>query len=355
MITRTTITSARRIVAFAAATALATLTLPANGQAAAAVDQAPADPEPAALTLRGFVRDRDGEFRVAEPPGATLTKPGGINNRGDILFKYLDADGIQRGAVLSRGAYRPIEVAGAAVTAPLGQNDSGDVVGNYLDEAGVSHGFLLSRNGTYTTIDHPSADGNGLVLGSWGTLVTNINNRGEMVGSYSTGGRLRGFLRDREGRFTPIDPPGAAATLVTDLNDRGEIVGDSSEVGADELFSGDDNHSFLLDGDGYRDIEVPGASSTVANAINNRGEIAGAYVDSEGTWHGLLRDHSGRDVSIDHPDEAGLSTTLYSMNDRGQSTGAYQRTAEQPDAVRRQLSTPAAATGGPLHHLGAIG
>ena len=100
------------------------------GVAATGGDHATAEREPPAVTLRGFVRGKDGEFTVAEPPDATLTKPGGINNRGDILFKYLDADGIQRGAVLSRGVYRAIEFPGAAVTAPLGQNDRGDIVGS---------------------------------------------------------------------------------------------------------------------------------------------------------------------------------------------------------------------------------
>ena len=107
--------------------------------------------------------------------------------------------------MLSRGVYRPIEFPGAAVTAPLGQNDSGDIVGNYLDQAGASHGFLHTRNGTYTTIDNPNADDNGLVLESFGTIITNINNRGEMVGSYTAGGKLLGFVRDRKGRFTTIE------------------------------------------------------------------------------------------------------------------------------------------------------
>ena len=241
-----------------AATALAALAVAGAGIAAAAGDQATAEPEPPAVTLRGFVRAKNGEFGVAEPPGATLTKPGGINNRGAILFKYLDAEGIQRGAVLSRGVYRQIEFPGAAVTAPLGQNDHGDIVGNYLDQAGASHGFLLTKHGRYTTVDNPNADDNGLVLDSFGTIVTNINNRGEMVGSYTAGGRLLGFLRDRKGRFTTIEPRGAAATLVTDINDRGEIVGDSSDVSADALFSEGDGDSFLLDKRGYRASSSPG-------------------------------------------------------------------------------------------------
>ena len=196
------------MAAFSAVT-LAALTVANAGVAAATGDHATAEPEPAAVTLRGCVRQTNGDFTVADPPGAMLTKPGGINNRGDILFKYLDADGIQRGAVLSRGVYRPIEFPGAAVTAPLGQNDRGDIVG--------------------------------------------------------------------------------------------------------------------------------------------------AYVDAEGTSHGLLRDGKGRYVSIDHPDDVGLGTVLYSINDRSQTTGAYRRALVQPDQARQLLSKPAAATGGLLNQVTLIG
>ena len=162
-------------------------------------------------------------------------------------------------------------------------------------------------------------------------------------------------MRDRQGRFTTIARPGAAATLVTDLNDRGDIVGDSSAVGADELLSGADGNSFLLDRGVYRDIELPGASRTIVNAINNRGEMAGAYVDAAGATHGFVRARKGRYVSIDHPDAAGPGTTLYSINDRGQTTGAYRRTLVQPDPARQRLSTPGAATGGLLNDLTLIG
>ena len=80
-----------------------------------------------------------------------------------------------------------------------------------------------------------------------------------------------------------------------------------------------------------------------------------AYIDTAGTTHGLLRDRNGRYVSIDHPDEAGLGTVLYSINDRGETTGAYQRADEQPDPARQRLSTAVASTGGLLNHVTLIG
>ena len=49
------------------------------------------------------------------------------------------------------------------------------------------------------------------------------------MGEYiDAGGRFHGFLWDK-GRFTTIDVPGADATTVTDINDRGQIVGAYTE------------------------------------------------------------------------------------------------------------------------------
>lgn len=65
-----------------------------------------------------------------------------------------------------------------------------------------------------------------------GTSPGGIDNRGRIVGKYNDGTTAtgpgaseHGFLRDRRGRFTRIDLPGAKATAVTSLNDRGQIVG----------------------------------------------------------------------------------------------------------------------------------
>jgi hypothetical protein len=325
-----------RIMAVAVAATLAALTFASVGPVGAtgaAGHQTPGEPEPPAVTLRGFLRERDAELTVAEPPGATATKPGGLNNRGELVFKYLDTEGTQHGAVLSRGRYRPVEVPGASVTAPLSQNDRGEIVGNYLDAAGASHGFLRTSRGTYSTIDHP--DASGTVLDTPGTIVTNINNRGEMVGIYAAEGRLVGFVRDRHGHFTTIDRPGSAATYLGDINDRGQVVGGSSQVGAEELLLGSDIDAFVLQRGVYTSVEVPGAVGTALNGINNRGEMAGTSIDSQGTSHGFLRTSGGRYTIVDHPHATALGTALYSINDRGQTTGAYQSSiaqAQQPQA-----------------------
>ena len=55
-----------------------------------------------------------------------------------------------------------------------GVNDAGEVVGYYYDANYDQHGFVYS-NGIYLTLDNPSA--------ADGTYATAINNSGEVVGS----------------------------------------------------------------------------------------------------------------------------------------------------------------------------
>ncbi len=70
--------------------------------------------------------------------------------------------------------------------------------------------------------------------------------------------------------FTTIDFSGASGTLASDINDAGQIVGfyyESAVVW----------HGFLLSGGVYTPINVtfPGAYNTAAQGINKTGQIVG--------------------------------------------------------------------------------
>lgn len=334
-------TASMRLLAVAVGGWLMMQTLASPPAASADQDTPGPQADPSAATLHGFLRQTDGEFSAVEPPDATSAKPSGVNNRGDLIFKYLVADGTQLGAQLSKDTFRPIAVPGGMLTAPLGQNDRGDVVGNFLDAAGASHGFLLSRDGEYTVIDDP--DASGAVLDTPGTIVTNINNSGEMVGIFSSNGKMVGFKRDRTGNFTSLDRPGAVATYIGGINEHGQIVGTSSSVGPGELLFGGDGDAFLLEDGTYQPVAFPGARDTFLNTLNNQGDIVGGYIDSDGRGHGLRRDAKGAYTSIDHPDDTGGGTSLYSINDRGQISGAYAAAGGDPQAAqqaRQSAATP---------------
>jgi probable HAF family extracellular repeat protein len=99
----------------------------------------------------------------------------------------------------------------------LDGNDRGGLVGNYqVEVGGALRGFLRDRRGRYTTIQVP---------GSLQTQAAGINNRGQVVGDYQdAAGRFHGYLWTR-GRFTTIDGPAGTGASLTNLNDRGQIIG----------------------------------------------------------------------------------------------------------------------------------
>jgi probable HAF family extracellular repeat protein len=191
--------------------------------------------------------------------------------------------------------------------------------------------FVLDR-GRFTRFDPP-----GPVEGSHQDNAARINNRGQIGGSYiqefvqqGSGPplpRFRGFLRDRGGRITRIDAPGAAGTISYDLNDAGTVVGIYSTTSPSPASAGD-TRGFLRDARGrYTTIQVPSAVQVQARGINNRGQVVGEYRDANGSYHGFRWDR-GRVVTLDRgPADSVLCCSGFDHNDRGQIVGVYVTTA----------------------------
>jgi probable HAF family extracellular repeat protein len=206
--------------------------------------------------------------------------------------------------VLDRGRYKSFEASDPTVTlAPGGINNRGLIAGEYLTPTRES-GFLRDRRGRITKIDFP---------GAAGTQIDKINDRGQIIGNYSRvapflpGEGSRGFVLYR-GKVTRIDIPGARLTAPHGINDRGHVVGQYK-------FAEGADHGFLWKRGRITTFDVPGATSTAPLAINNRGDVVGSYADSGGTLHGfLLRD--GAYTSFDA--RGGGLTFPFDINDRGQ-------------------------------------
>jgi probable HAF family extracellular repeat protein len=78
-------------------------------------------------------------------------------------------------------------------TFPFGINNRGHVVGFYLDADQVRHGFLF-RNGEFTTIDHP--------LAAADTQAHDLNDRAQIAGLYERGaGQAAGLGRSAPNRL----------------------------------------------------------------------------------------------------------------------------------------------------------
>jgi uncharacterized membrane protein len=196
-------------------------------------------------------------------------------------------------------------------------------VGYYLDDGGTFHGFLRDKKGVFTVLDHPddTQEPEG------GTVTLDINNRGQIVGAYVDAElATHGFLRDRgrgarrdESVFTTVDVPGAVATTADDLNNRGQIVGTYSEVSNTRPIN--TARAYLLNDGSFTLIDAFGADCTLSGDINDRGEFVGSYLDAGGPARGFLRDRRGVFTTIDFPEAE--QTGAIGINNRGQIVGAY--------------------------------
>src|SRR3990172_8026817 len=137
--------------------------------------------------------------------------------------------------------YTTIDYPGATYTYAEEINDFGQIVGSYTGGDGVWHGFTLS-GGVYTSFDHPDATGDG-------TAVYGVNSVGQIVGCYKhADGTWRGFLRDGVNYSELVRYEGSPDTTAVAINDVGQVVG---------YFLDDDYviHGFLFDGTNYTTLD----------------------------------------------------------------------------------------------------
>jgi probable HAF family extracellular repeat protein len=142
----------------------------------------------------------DGLFAAIDAPQATTgTAVGGINASGQIVGFYHTATATN-GFLFNpgTGTYTPLIDPVAGFTFPEDINDSGQILGTFQEANGHEHGFLYS-GGTYTTFDVPN---------STATHPFGINNAGQIVGRYTNTSGTHGFLLT----ITPNPPPPAATT-----------------------------------------------------------------------------------------------------------------------------------------------
>jgi hypothetical protein len=130
-----------------------------------------------------------------------------------------------------------------------------------------------------------------------------------------------GFLLER-GRYTTLEAPGATVeTGAGGINNHGVVVGGARG-------GGQPDRGFLRDGRGrFTTIKYPGARSTLAAKINDRGQLTGLFsrTTDDPRAEGLtafLRDARGRYTTIAFP--GALTTTTVGINNRTQVVGEYQ-------------------------------
>jgi probable HAF family extracellular repeat protein len=231
---------------------------------------------PALELPHGFLFDNSA-FTKIDVPGALRTQPFGINNLGQIVGEYQDGAGTTHGFLLDQGIFTTIDVPGATATLAYDIEDSGRIVGFSRDATGT-HGFLRDAQGAFTTIDAPGADV---------TVPLGINNRGQIAGASSglvDAQRVPTAFVLENGAFTTIDVPDATpftTVLVSDINDQGQLAGAYDIV----------QHGFLRDRRGkFTTIDPPQGNINEQLGINHRGQIVGRYGDANFRQRGFLQD-----------------------------------------------------------------
>ena len=238
-------------------------------------------------------------FETIDYPGSNQTYVFGFN-LGRTVLVYNNSDG--RNYLKNGSVFDPIIYpAGFGFASANGINDSTQVVGQYLSN-GLTHGFLKT-GATFTSIDYP---------GALSTSAQSVNNNGQILGNFTDSQGAHGFVKDGAA-FSSFDYPSAVGnSFAAAINDKGQIVGSYSLglVGP---------HGFLKDGSAFQSFDYPWAVSTNPRAINNNGQIAGNYIDASGRRHGFVKEGSTC-LSIDIP---GASETDVNAINNGQIAGSY--------------------------------
>lgn len=242
-----------------------------------------------------------GQVTLLQPPG-TVPGNGGnvalsINNAGEIVGTYQTtraSNSLPHAFLYSGGTYSDISVPGSTSTAPFTINNSGEIAGGFccgvpINGFGV-HGFI-DQGGTFTTL-------NTLALVSF-------NDSGQGVGT--TNDCSGGFLYDN-GTVLNFNVPGSNGTGATDINNSGQVIGTFCNGGLKP--NGNGKESYLYDNGSYTIINVPTnllpgtggiqVQSTTAWSVNDSGEVLGVvtYMTPEpSTWFVLVAGLAGLSVT----------------------------------------------------------
>jgi len=165
------------------------------------------------------------------PAGGTLfNQLLGVNNNNIAVGFYADANGALQGYLynIATQAFTAITLPAsfnAGMTTATGINDAGVVSGFYLDAAGNTHGFL-DDGGNFVSLDDPNGTN---------TAFLGLNNKGQVVGTFvAANGVTNGLVYNIASKswLTLNDPNSSAlpafdvtGTTINGINDAGQLVG----------------------------------------------------------------------------------------------------------------------------------
>jgi hypothetical protein len=123
-----------------------------------------------------------------------------------------------------------IDVTGSTGTFPIGINADGTVVGCYSNND-VYQDFVRDSDGVITTINLPGTAPNCVANATQGLYnvsfpSVSVNDQGTITGYYTNAAKVPvAFVRFENGKFTTFDRRGSKQTIPTSINNGGVIIG----------------------------------------------------------------------------------------------------------------------------------
>ena len=227
------------------------------------------------------------EFMTIDFPGAQGTIARGINPRGDIVGSYRlpgDPPVAARGFLLTKkGEFVNVHYPGHSWEIAQRILPNGTIVGcrHDHDQMATMRGVMIGRDGAseidaFGSMNNGATPGLELIVGLWFNMMDN---------------QTQGYMIE-DGVFTSFMVPDSNSTAAWDVNPDGAIVGvysvGTTVRGFLRTEDGDDGDS---DEATYATIHYPGSTATRAFGINSRGDIVGNY-----TLGGVTRAFLAREV-----------------------------------------------------------
>jgi hypothetical protein len=245
----------------------------------------------------GFLRWPTGTVITLKDPSNTGTPPftqaAGVNTFGTVAGYYIDtANNQYSGFFYQDGKFKTYNIPGlppTSATTIFGINDFGAFCGYYQ----AAPAFVTVPYVNY--FGH--IDTNFPIPGSTFTQPEQVNDLGQVAGTFYDGTSYHGFIRDTHGKITVVDVPGAAfiGTVLIGLNNSGWTSGHFFD-------SGNHEHGFVRSPKGkFYQIDVPGADTTpgrgtAGGGLNDEGVVVGHYDPPNG---GVERGYIARPAEND--------------------------------------------------------
>jgi uncharacterized membrane protein len=259
-----------------------------------------------------------------DPPNSTYTVPQAINESGQSAGYY--TDGVRSYGFLRQpdGTFISFADDRGGGTLVTDLNSRGQIIGFFVTNGAT--GFLRQTDGTIVLFNGSPTSTASAAIGtepspppccSDGTSPTAINAMGQITGSFGQGPML-GFLREPDGATVNfVATEGFRDIVPHDINLFGQITGYYAAGDGISMF-----HGFLREPDGtIITFDPTGSTNTHAIAINLRGQITGYFQDTNNVGHAFLRQRNGRIITFDPTGSTRTQATA--INRKGQITGFY--------------------------------